>query len=134
MIEADTLFRLLSDGTRLRTVVLLALEGELCVCELCVALGVSQPKMSRHLATLREQGLVRVWRQKTWIYYDLSPDIPDWAREVITVTARAVEGSEPFASDRLALARMEGRPGPAVRDLGKDLGNSGTVRHPPTRH
>ena len=50
------LLALLADETRLRALVLLARNDELCVCELTSALDVVQPKVSRHLAALREAG------------------------------------------------------------------------------
>lgn len=52
------LFKNLSDETRLNIILLLRESGELCVCELCDTLNESQPKISRHLAMLRESGLL----------------------------------------------------------------------------
>ena len=52
------LFKILADETRLGIVLLLSELGELCVCDLCTALAQSQPKISRHLALLRESGLL----------------------------------------------------------------------------
>lgn len=52
------LFKILADETRLGIVLLLSELGELCVCDLCTALDQSQPKISRHLALLRECGLL----------------------------------------------------------------------------
>ena len=69
------LFKALADETRLRIVALLA-HGELCVCHLEEALGLSQPKVSRHLATLRAAGVVEDRREGTWVYYRLLPQ-PD---------------------------------------------------------
>jgi len=57
-IEATELFKQMSDATRLRCLLLLQSEGELCVCELIHAIGESQPKISRHLAHLRKSELV----------------------------------------------------------------------------
>lgn len=51
--------RLLADETRLRSLILMRREGELCVCELTHTLDFSQPKISRHLATMREAGIVQ---------------------------------------------------------------------------
>lgn len=64
------LFRALADETRLRIVALLS-HGELCVCHLEEALRLSQPKVSRHLATLRAAGVVEDRRDGTWVYYRL---------------------------------------------------------------
>ncbi|PIN63698.1 hypothetical protein CKQ90_32870, partial [Klebsiella pneumoniae] len=52
---------------------LLKARGELCVCDLCTALVQSQPKISRHLAMLRESGLLLDRKQGKWVHYRLSP-------------------------------------------------------------
>ena len=57
LLTSLQLFKNLSDETRLGIVLLLREMGELCVCDLCAALEQSQPKISRHLAMLRESGL-----------------------------------------------------------------------------
>lgn len=63
----------ISDETRLRILMLLH-ERELCVCELCDVLGESQPKISRHLARLRDAGFVRDLRHGQWVFYSLNID------------------------------------------------------------
>ena len=60
------LFKILADETRLGIVLLLSELGELCVCDLCTALDQSQPKISRHLALLRESGLLLDRKQGKW--------------------------------------------------------------------
>jgi ArsR family transcriptional regulator len=64
-------FKVLSDPTRLRLVVLLAVRGEMCVCEFVEALGEPQYKVSRHLGIMRAENLVEARREGTWIYYKL---------------------------------------------------------------
>lgn len=82
-LNALTVFKLLSDETRLNIVLILRELGELCVCDLCTALEQSQPKISRHLAILRECGLLSDRKQGKWVHYRLSPHIPAWAAQVI---------------------------------------------------
>lgn len=77
------LFKNLADETRLGIVLLLKARGELCVCDLCTALAQSQPKISRHLAMLRESGLLLDRKQGKWVHYRLSPLMPAWAAQVI---------------------------------------------------
>ncbi|ATM75152.1 HTH-type transcriptional repressor AseR [Serratia fonticola] len=77
------LFKILSDETRLGIVLLLKQLGELCVCDLCTGLEKSQPKISRHLAMLRECGLLLDRKQGKWVHYRLSPHIPAWAALVV---------------------------------------------------
>src|SRR5919198_2488817 len=64
------LFKALGDETRLRIVALLT-HGELCVCHLEEALGLSQPNVSRQLAILRAAGIVADRREGNWVYYRL---------------------------------------------------------------
>ncbi len=66
-------FHALSDPLRVRVLELLR-DRELCVCELCECLSVSQSKLSFHLKTLKEAGLLRSRSEGRWIYYSL--DIP----------------------------------------------------------
>ena len=109
-LTADQFFKSLGDLTRLRMLVLLSREDELCVCELTHALGEIQPKVSRHLAQLREIGLVLDRRQGQWIYYRLNPKVPAWAREVLTTTSGSVRTQAPFKQDLQTLKDMPNRP------------------------
>ncbi|MBU9819161.1 metalloregulator ArsR/SmtB family transcription factor [Rahnella sp. PD12R] len=78
------LFKCLSDETRLSIMFLLQTTGELCVCDITAAIMESQPKTSRHLAMLREAGLISDRREGKWIYYRLSPQMPVWAATILT--------------------------------------------------
>lgn len=69
--SVEGVFRAFSDRTRLRVLHLLK-GGELCVCDLVEVLGVSQPKVSRHLAYLRRAGLVEARREGLWMHYRLA--------------------------------------------------------------
>ena len=66
----DLLFRALSDPTRLRLLNLIA-DKEICVCYFVEILGISQPKISRHLAYLRRAGIAAARRQGRWMHYRL---------------------------------------------------------------
>lgn len=85
-MEPLQFYKSLADETRLRCLLLIAHEGELCVCELTQALDEIQPKISRHLAQLRKKGLLKDRRQGQWIFYQLNPALPDWAKRVLTET------------------------------------------------
>ncbi len=86
-MDPVTFYKCLSEETRLRCLLLIAKEGELCVCELTAALDVIQPKISRHLAQLRQCELLVDRRQGQWVYYQLNPQLPDWAKSVLAITA-----------------------------------------------
>ncbi len=64
-------FKVLSDETRLRIVMLLFRE-RLCVCQLSGVLGLSQPRVSKALAKLRDVGIVSDERKDKFIFYSLS--------------------------------------------------------------
>lgn len=64
-------FHALSDPLRIQVIELLR-QQELCVCELCETMEVSQSKLSFHLKTLKEAGLVRSRQEGRWIYYSLN--------------------------------------------------------------
>lgn len=83
------LFKCLADETRLQLVMLMQAEGELCVCELVAALGESQPKISRHLAQLRNCGLLQDTRRGQWVYYAIHPQLPAWAVTACNAAANA---------------------------------------------
>ncbi|MEZ9710326.1 transcriptional regulator [Vibrio breoganii] len=76
-------FKLLSDETRLRSLLLIAREGALCVCELTQALQESQPKISRHLAQMRQSGILVDERRGQWVYYHVSTELPGWAQKIV---------------------------------------------------
>jgi ArsR family transcriptional regulator len=109
--DAHDFFTALAHPLRLRALLLLHGQGELCVCELCHALGVSQPMISRHLAQLRAWGVVSDRRQGQWIHYRLHPELPAWALNILRETARGKAQEAPFAEDRAALVAMPNRPG-----------------------
>jgi ArsR family transcriptional regulator len=68
--EMVTIFKALSDETRLRILKLLE-QGELCVCEIVAAFDMIQPKVSFHLAALKAAGLVKDRREGKWMHYKI---------------------------------------------------------------
>ena len=111
--ETDTFFKMLADSTRLRCLLLMQAEGELCVCELTHTLNMSQPKISRHLAHLREAGVLVARRNGTWMNYRINPDLQGWALQVLQTTLEGVRQDEPFVTDSNMLRTMTNRPGVA---------------------
>lgn len=99
MIAPHELFSLLSDETRLRCLILLQREGELCVCEISQIIGSIQPKVSRHLALMRSSGLVLDERRGQWVYYSLNQALPDWAKKIINSTLENLAKVEPYQAD-----------------------------------
>jgi len=109
-MKTSDLFSALSNEIRLRCLSLMQLEGELCVCELTYTLALSQPMISRHLAVLRDTGLVSDRRSGQWIYYQIKSELDDWVKEIIKTTVIANKDTPPFTNDRQTLNKMPDRP------------------------
>ncbi|MDP2573035.1 transcriptional regulator [Vibrio sp. vnigr-6D03] len=100
-------FKMLSDETRLRCLLLLAREGSLCVCELMDALEESQPKISRHLAQLRQSGVLLDERRGQWVYYQISSELPEWLSNVIDGIATSESLKVQYQADIERLNRAD---------------------------
>ena len=75
MTQLTNIYKLLSDETRLRMMLLLYQE-ELCVCQLAGIIDVPQPRISKHLSKLRDLNLVKDERKDKFVYYTLGKDHP----------------------------------------------------------
>ncbi|MFQ6053510.1 MAG: ArsR/SmtB family transcription factor [Candidatus Bathyarchaeia archaeon] len=68
-------FKALAEEKRLRILSLLEVR-EMCVCEIMVALGLTQPTASHHLGLLENVGLVKRRKEGKWVFYSLaSPEL-----------------------------------------------------------
>jgi DNA-binding transcriptional ArsR family regulator len=81
-LTADV-FRALGDPIRLELLAHVAAFGPICVCHLEEALPYKQPRISKHLGTLRRAGLVRGRREGTWVYYELNEEMLDVANKFV---------------------------------------------------
>jgi ArsR family transcriptional regulator len=100
---AQTL-KALSDPIRLRIVLLLQAEGELCVCDIMAVLKLPQSTVSRHLAYLKRSCWVDIRRQGVWMYYTLSQESCDICKELLVTLKQHASGLPEAASDRAELA------------------------------
>jgi len=90
MRETASVFKALSDETRLEILALLLVGGELCVCDVEGALGITQSKASRHLRYLLNAGLVENRRVGVWMHYLIPKRLDASRREIIKATRRVV--------------------------------------------
>ncbi|MCV2894005.1 ArsR/SmtB family transcription factor [Lentibacter sp. XHP0401] len=81
----------LAEPTRLAAIRLLADGNEHCICELMPKLNATQSRMSRHMQTLKQAGLVIDRRDAQWVRYRLNPHMP----RNITSVLKAVLDAEP---------------------------------------
>ncbi|NTW58435.1 MAG: metalloregulator ArsR/SmtB family transcription factor [Nitrospirae bacterium] len=106
MNDLVTIFKALSDETRLRIMKLLE-QGELCVCDITAALDMVQPKVSFHLSALKEAGLIKDRKQGKWIHYSLNEK--DLFRRMLILSAceRMQDGT--ISGDRKRLDAVLGK-------------------------
>src|SRR3954463_684953 len=80
--RAADIFHALSDQIRVDVVVLL-LDGERCVCDLMDDLGLAQSRLSWHLKTLVDAGVISGRKEGRWIYYSLNAGALGEARVIL---------------------------------------------------
>jgi DNA-binding transcriptional ArsR family regulator len=94
-----SLFLALGDKTRLRLLNLIR-DREICVSSFTGALGHSQPLISRHLAYLRNSGLVEARRDGKWMHYSLSKSLDANTSRLLNELFRWMESHEGLRVDR----------------------------------
>jgi ArsR family transcriptional regulator len=105
----ETLFMALADKTRLRLLNLMAAD-EVCVCFFTEVLGNSQPKISRHLAYLRNADLVEARRDGKWMHYSIKWPDDDGMRSVLRSTLTALADDPEMQQDKATYKNVCGTP------------------------
>jgi ArsR family transcriptional regulator len=103
---AQTL-KALSDPIRLRIILLLQAEGELCVCDLMAVLKLPQSTVSRHLAYLKRSCWVDIRRQGLWMYYKLSQESCDICKDMLQILKQHSGEFSEATTDREALSTFQ---------------------------
>lgn len=98
------LFAALADSTRLRLLNLMR-GREVCVCYFVEILQQSQPKVSRHLAYLRNAGIVRARRDGRWMHYSIQRPEDAAAASILDTILKSLEGDKKLQSDLMRLDR-----------------------------
>jgi ArsR family transcriptional regulator, arsenate/arsenite/antimonite-responsive transcriptional repressor len=102
--DMERFFQALGDRTRLRLLNLMG-EQEMCVCYFVEVLGQPQPKISRHLAYLRNAGLVVSRRDGKWMHYRLVMPPHEGAAEIFRQTLAWLKGDRAMQADRVRLSK-----------------------------
>lgn len=105
MDQFINVFKILSDETRLRIILLLSKE-ELCVCELCGILDVSQPTVSRNLGILREWNIVVDDRREKFVFYKLREE-NNLLSNILKLVSESIEENRKFILDLERLKSKE---------------------------
>lgn len=107
MTPLTRLLKSLGDETRLRIVALLT-YGELCVCHIESALGLSQPTASRHLSVLKNSGVVQAKRRGTWVYYSLASQTDDFSKRQLQALMSSFGKNEVLRRETVKLLKANG--------------------------
>jgi ArsR family transcriptional regulator len=115
------LFAALADTTRLRLLNLMAGDGltagrEVCVCHFVEILGQSQPKISRHLAYLRQVGIVAARREGKWMHYSICAPADAAASSILSAALAVLGNNKQMRADRCKLNHAC----PVASPLGKE--------------
>jgi ArsR family transcriptional regulator, arsenate/arsenite/antimonite-responsive transcriptional repressor len=105
LAEMETLFLALADKTRLRLLNLMR-RDEVCVCFFTEVLGASQPKISRHLAYLRNAGVVAARREGKWMNYKIVRPENPFAARLLDDTLAWLESEDEMRGDYQKLAAV----------------------------
>ncbi len=105
------LFAALADSTRLRLLNLMGGDGlmggrEVCVCHFTEILGQSQPKISRHLAYLRQAGVVTARREGKWMHYSICAPADAASSSILSAALAALNSDRQMRADRAKLSRV----------------------------
>jgi ArsR family transcriptional regulator len=93
-----------ADLTRVR--ILMALrERELCVCELCDGLQVTQSTLSTHLQVVRAAGIVESRKQGKWMYYAIAPSARRLVESLFQLFSSSTKGDPSLNRDAKRLGR-----------------------------
>jgi ArsR family transcriptional regulator len=103
--KIDLMFRAFSDPNRLRILALL-LTGETCVGDIVTSLRLPQPRVSRHLAYLRQAGLVVVRRDGLWSHYSLTPALTSFHKSLLNCLESCLHEVPELRADAKRAARV----------------------------
>jgi ArsR family transcriptional regulator, arsenate/arsenite/antimonite-responsive transcriptional repressor len=104
MKELTLVAKAFADPSRVRIIAALR-DGELCVCELCDALGATQSTLSTHLQVIREADLVSARRQGKWMYYAIAPQARPLVRSLFQFFSKSLQADPALRRDEKELSR-----------------------------
>lgn len=124
--DMERFFQALGDNTRLRLLNLMG-DQEICVCYFVEILGQPQPKISRHLAYLRNAGIVTTRRDGKWMHYRIVMPPNAGAAKVLREILEWLKEEKSMQADRTKLTRaccapekfvtLQGAPQPVLVEL-----------------
>jgi ArsR family transcriptional regulator, arsenate/arsenite/antimonite-responsive transcriptional repressor len=102
MRETIKAFKVLSDETRLRVLILI-LQRECCVCEVMQALDISQSKASRALTALYDVGFLKLRKEGLWSLYSLDDENSEYIKKLVAAIESKLANNKIVMADRTRL-------------------------------
>jgi len=101
-----TVTKALGDPSRVRALLAL-LQEELCVCQVVELLGLAPSTVSKHMAVLKQAGLVESRKEGRWVYYRAAAtEVPEEVKEVLEWVSSCCSGSREAQEDRRNLKNI----------------------------
>ena len=113
----ERLYRALADRTRLRLLNLMG-DDEVCVCFFVEVLKMSQPRISRHLAYLKQSGIVATRREGKWMHYRIVIPPDPFAARLLADARAWLSSDKEMKKDRERLERVCCSPTPSPQVKG----------------
>jgi ArsR family transcriptional regulator len=117
-MSMERLYRALADRTRLRLLNLMG-DDEVCVCFFVEVLKMSQPRISRHLAYLKQSGIVATRREGKWMHYRIVVPADPFAAQVLANARTWLSKDKEMQRDRDRLEKVCCSPSPQVQGAPK---------------
>ena len=73
----------INDKTRVEILQFIAVNGEVCVCDLENSFDMIQSRISRHLKILKEGGFLKVDRRGRWAYYSIKTPLDEFKQSIL---------------------------------------------------
>ncbi len=102
--DTERFFQALGDNTRLRLLNLMG-DQEICVCYFVEILNQPQAKISRHLAYLRNAGIVTTRRDGKWMHYSIVMPPNEGAAKVLQEILQWFKEEKTMQADRAKLTK-----------------------------
>jgi DNA-binding transcriptional ArsR family regulator len=101
--EFTAVTKALGDPNRVRALLAL-IQEELCVCQVVELLGLAPSTVSKHMAILKQAGLVESRKEGRWVYYRAGAhEVSEEVREVLNWVSNRCSGSREVQEDRRSL-------------------------------
>ena len=121
MEQLAQMYKSLSEETRIRIMMLL-MQGELCVCDIQAVLEEPQSKISRHLAYLKHSGLLSSTRVGVWIHYLIRESADDACKAQLAFMKKQLWDLPLYRADREKLRKIKKEKRCEARPLSRRVG------------